>query len=96
MKYDIRGRKKEMDDPDLGFWTYGYNSLGELISQTDAKTQTVTMHYDKLGRLDRREEFEGVSTWQYDTAPGKGLGKLHIALFTPADNSFAPYQRTLA
>jgi RHS repeat-associated protein len=95
MKYDVRGRKKEMDDPDLGFWTYGYNSLGELISQTDAKNQTVTMHYDKLGRLDRREEFEGVSTWQYDTAPGKGVGKLHIALFTPADSNL-PYQRTMA
>jgi len=96
MKYDERGRKKEIDDPDLGVWTYGYNSIGELVSQTDAMNQTVTMHYDKLGRLDRREEFEGVSTWQYDTAAGKGVGKPHIALFTPADSNLAPYQRTLA
>jgi RHS repeat-associated protein len=96
MKYDVRGRKKEMDDPDLGVWTYEYNSLGELIRQTDAKNQVVIMRYDKLGRLDRREELEGVSTWQYDNAPGKGIGKLHIALFTPTDGSLAPYQRTMA
>ncbi len=26
-----------MNDPDMGEWTYDYNSLGELTSQTDAK-----------------------------------------------------------
>ena len=97
MKYDVRGRKKEVDDPDLGVWTYGYNSLGELVSQTDAMNQTVTMHYDKLGRLDQRDESEGSSTWEYDTAPGRGKGKLHTATFSPgAGMGLAPYQRTLA
>jgi YD repeat-containing protein len=35
--YDIRGNKIKMNDPDMGTWTYAYNALGKLISQTDAK-----------------------------------------------------------
>jgi len=35
----------------MGTWIYSYNELGELISQTDAKAQTVTMTYDVLGRI---------------------------------------------
>ena len=65
-----------MSDPDMGRWTYGYNALGELISQTDAKGQTVGMVYDLLGRMTRRTESEGTTSWSYDTAV-KGKGKLH-------------------
>jgi YD repeat-containing protein len=32
--------------PDMGTWTYSYNALGKLVSQTDAKGQTSTMVYD--------------------------------------------------
>lgn len=53
------------------------------------------MQYDKLGRLRSRTEFEGTSTWLYDTALGKGVGKLHRASFTPADGTLAAYQRTI-
>ncbi|VVM20100.1 hypothetical protein BSPWISOXPB_1922 [uncultured Gammaproteobacteria bacterium] len=49
MEYDIRGNKTKMNDPDMGTWTYSYNALGKLVSQTDAKGQTSTMVYDKLG-----------------------------------------------
>jgi YD repeat-containing protein len=27
MKYDIRGNKIKMNDPDMGTWTYAYNAL---------------------------------------------------------------------
>src|SRR5262249_33941365 len=37
--YDPRGRKISSTDPDLGTWTYGYDVLGELKTQTDAKSQ---------------------------------------------------------
>jgi YD repeat-containing protein len=33
-----------------------YNALGKLVSQTDAKGQTSTMAYDKLGRMTQRTE----------------------------------------
>jgi YD repeat-containing protein len=58
-----------------GETNYIYNPLGELISQTDAKGQTISFRYDKLGRMIERTEPEGTSTWQYDTA-AKGIGKL--------------------
>ncbi|VEN74598.1 conserved hypothetical protein [Candidatus Desulfarcum epimagneticum] len=75
MTYDNRNRKISMSDPDMGGWTYTYNAFDELISQTNAKNQTVTMDYDKLGRMVKRTETEGVSTWTYDTA-NMGKGKL--------------------
>jgi YD repeat-containing protein len=67
MEYDISGNKPKMNDPDMGTWTYSYNALGKLISQTDAKGQTSTMTYDKLGRMTQRTEAEGSSSWTYDT-----------------------------
>ncbi|MDJ0947184.1 MAG: FG-GAP-like repeat-containing protein, partial [Kiloniellales bacterium] len=76
MDYDVRGLKTFMDDPDMGQWSYAYNVLGELTSQTDAKGQSVELFYDSLGRLTRRIEPEGTTDWTYDTA-AKGLGKLH-------------------
>ena len=73
--YDLRGRKTAMLDPDMGAWSYRYNALGELVSQTDAKGQTTAMTYDKLGRMIGRSEPDLISTWTYDTCP-KGVGKL--------------------
>jgi len=76
MQYDLRGRKIAMNDPDMGAWSYGYDALGQLKTQTDAKGQTTTMaYYDKLGRLRTRVAPEGTSTWTYDTAL-HGIGKL--------------------
>jgi RHS repeat-associated protein len=75
MQYDIRGHKTSMYDADTGQTTYTYNALGELVAQTDANGQTVQMVYDELGRITKRQEPEGVSTWEYDTQP-KGIGKL--------------------
>nr|VFJ66174.1 MAG: RHS repeat-associated core domain-containing protein [Candidatus Kentron sp. DK] len=77
MGYDIRGNKVWMEDPDMGRWEYLYNGFGELIGQTDAKGQLVTMEYDQLGRMVRRQEPEGVTTWEYDTAEN-GIGKLAL------------------
>ncbi|MBI3774723.1 MAG: hypothetical protein HY273_04080, partial [Gammaproteobacteria bacterium] len=73
--YDSRGRKIYMQDPDMGQWQYGYNTFGELKWQQDAKGQVVTMDYDVLGRMVKRSEPEGASTWTYDTAP-HGIGKV--------------------
>ncbi|MES9957649.1 MAG: RHS repeat-associated core domain-containing protein [Sedimenticola sp.] len=76
LSYDLRGRKSAMNDPNMGRWQYRYNAFGELTSQTDAKGQTVTMQYDPLGRMIKRTEPEGTTTWQYDIA-AHGIGKLH-------------------
>jgi YD repeat-containing protein len=38
----VRGRKIASNDPDLGAWTYSYDTASELVSQTDANSQTAT------------------------------------------------------
>ncbi|MBI5351758.1 MAG: hypothetical protein HZB50_03885 [Chloroflexi bacterium] len=50
--YDILGRKKNMNDPDMGSWSYTYDALGNLKSQKDAKNQYTCLYYDALNRLD--------------------------------------------
>jgi len=35
---------------DEGTWTFGYNALGEVLEQTDARNLTTSTQYDKLGR----------------------------------------------
>ena len=79
MFYDLRGQKTAMDDPDMGNWEYKYDPHGKLRYQKDAKGDAVTIDYDALGRMVKRTEAEGVSQWVYDTAPGKGIGKLHTS-----------------
>ncbi|GAB1472094.1 hypothetical protein MASR2M66_29720 [Chloroflexota bacterium] len=52
INYDTLGRKINMDDPDMGYWQYEYDALGNLVKQIDAKGQTVCLVYDDLNRLD--------------------------------------------
>lgn len=78
---DLRGRKTAMADKDMGTWTYIYNALGELVSQTDAKSQTTTMVYDKLGRMTNRTDTDLTSNWTYDSCT-MGIGKLCTAVTT--------------
>ena len=83
MEYDAYGRKKKSIDPDKGTWEYTYNAFGDLVEQTDAKDQRITMSYDVLGRMRTRVGYAlddlGVekavenSTWTYDDA-GVPLG----------------------
>jgi RHS repeat-associated protein len=75
--YDRLGRRTLVTDPDKGSWSYDYNALGEVITQTDAKNQIQTLYRDALGRLVQRTETRAVtgggtvsepaSSWEYDT-----------------------------
>ncbi|MCI0474929.1 MAG: hypothetical protein L0Y55_01665, partial [Anaerolineales bacterium] len=51
MTYDWLGRKKTMNDPDMGAWSYRYDTDDNLIEQTDAKGQRACFYYDALNRL---------------------------------------------
>jgi RHS repeat-associated protein len=51
LTYDVGGRKLSMDDPDMGYWTYKYDALGNLTRQTDARGCLTSLEYDKLNRL---------------------------------------------
>lgn len=66
LTYDVSGRKKSMQDPAMGAWSYEYNSFGELEQQTDAKGQVIRMEYDRLGRMVRRDDnYLGSPGWDW-------------------------------
>jgi len=83
MAYDMAGRKVAMCDPNMGTasgvtscttnsvgaWVYTYNPAGDLLTQTDAKSQTLTFTYDSLGRpTTKKQGSTTLVTWTYDDA----------------------------
>ncbi len=48
--YDFMGRKKTMNDPNMGLWEYTYDVMGNLIQQKDANGQKTCTYYDELIR----------------------------------------------
>ena len=76
LAYDLRGRKTRIDEAASGTTRFFYNALGELVRQIDQKGQVVTLDYDRLGRLVRRDIDGGeAAVWRYDGCP-MGIGKL--------------------
>jgi RHS repeat-associated protein len=51
IEYDTLGRKKNMTDPDMGYWEYGYYPDGSLYSVKDANQKTITFDLDVLNRV---------------------------------------------
>ena len=51
LTYNSAGQKTSMTDPDMGYWTYGYDALGNLTYQIDARSCQLSMTYDPLNRL---------------------------------------------
>lgn len=54
IEYDLAGRKTSMNDPDMGYWEYEYNALGNLLTQTDANGVSISFTYDALNRLETK------------------------------------------
>ena len=73
--YDARERRIAVSDPDLGAWTYTYNAFGDQVLEVDAKNQSTTSYFDKLGRMTERDEGDLISKFSFDTAV-HGIGKL--------------------
>ncbi|TCQ16657.1 RHS repeat-associated protein [Rhizobium sp. PP-CC-3G-465] len=48
--YDWLGNRLTANDPDLGYWRYGYDNANRLVRQTDARGFVTTMTYDLNGR----------------------------------------------
>ncbi|GIK10551.1 MAG: RHS repeat protein [Chloroflexi bacterium] len=77
LTYDKAGRKKTMDDPDMGFWQYDYDALGNLKTQTDARGCVTNIAYDELNRPTGKTysgcPATGAVTYAYDAGTnGKG------------------------
>ena len=72
--FDLRGRKYQTNDPDMGQWTYGYDALGEMVWQQSpnqrAAAQKTSSTFDALGRMATRVAPEFTTTWSYDKYAG--------------------------
>jgi RHS repeat-associated protein len=91
IRYDTRGRKQTMSDPDMGNWTYTQDGFGDLVEQLDPNalkldpnTTGTTMTYDPLGRiLTKTTPTEGTAQWLYDVGAGAGVGQLAAMVSAP-------------
>jgi RHS repeat-associated protein len=88
MPYDSLSKKKTMNDPDMGYWTYLYDKSGNLELQTDAKGQKIRFRYDGLNRVYEKAYGDPVpiSTVYYtydDPAVPYSKGKLTKVSYQP-------------
>jgi len=75
--YNLRGMLTQRTDMDMGTWNFTPNALGEVVSQTDAKSQVTSFVFDLLGRPASRTETEGTTTWTWGTSSAaKNMGQL--------------------
>ncbi len=75
--FDDRGWKKRTTDPDMGVWQYDYFPLGEIKTQTDAKSQVTSFTYDRLSRRKTRTQGGLQTDWDWgDSASLKNIGRL--------------------
>ena len=92
--YDVRGMHTASADVDMGSRIYANNSLGEVVSMTDANSNTTTFAYDELSRPLKRVEPDGgkLVTYAYrwgTSAEARNIGRLvsaEIAGPTVRDN----------
>jgi RHS repeat-associated protein len=74
---NVLGYRTSTTGADSGTTTYAVDSLGEVVGTKDAKLQSTTTNYDRLGRLTKRTEPEGVSTWTWgSSAAAHEIGRL--------------------
>jgi RHS repeat-associated protein len=87
--YDVYGNKLTTNDQDKGLWRYTYSGFGELLTQTDAKSQSVSFAYDVLGRKIRRYDASGTVCWDFGKLADKTsyrVGKLKTLRFFEGQN----------
>jgi YD repeat-containing protein len=94
INYNGFGRKYSMNDPDMGSWSYGYDALGNLTSQTDARGCTITVAYDDLNRpISKTYSGPGACdptpdvTYTYDSTTGGNEGIGHRTGMTDGSGS---------
>ena len=64
--FDNTGNKKAQVDPDMGTSSYTYNCYGELLSKT-VNGKDFAYEYDKMGRIRKETNPDGIITYAYDS-----------------------------
>jgi RHS repeat-associated protein len=75
IEYDTLGRRRYLREPDRGEEWTDYDAFDQVVHTRDAGNRDVQLEYDRLGRLTRRTDVSGKTTWTFDVAP-HGLGAL--------------------
>jgi RHS repeat-associated protein len=75
IEYDTLGRRRYLREPDRGEEWTDYDAFDQVVHTRDAGNRDVRLEYDRLGRLTRRTDVSGKTTWTFDAAP-HGLGAL--------------------
>lgn len=66
MQYDLIGRKVQLIDPNVGTVRYTYDAFDRLTAETTNGTRSISLGYDRLGRLVKKTTPEGATRWYYD------------------------------
>jgi YD repeat-containing protein len=80
--YNSLGQKTGMNDPDMGNWTYAYDTRGNLVTQTDARGQTITLIYDPLNRITTKGSADVNLSFSYDAQYQGTLSNLTMNTMT--------------
>lgn len=73
--YDLRDRKTSMSDPDMGSWSYAYDSSGRLASSTYPTGFATANVYNSYGYLSQVQKSDASVTYWQATALG-ALGRV--------------------
>jgi len=80
---DLQGNRLSIEEPNAGIITSTYNKFNELITQIDARGNTTTYQYDRLGRVTQKQYTAPNSSpyivkYEYDnfTPDNRGRGKI--------------------
>jgi YD repeat-containing protein len=87
--YNLRGMRTAITDVDLGAWSFTPNALGEIVSQTDAKSQTASFRVRRARTA--QEAHRGGGYQQLDLGSVRG-GAQH---WPPAGREWAGIRRDL-
>jgi len=84
--YDSLSRKRSIDDPDMGVYTYLYDDDNNLTQQTDARNCSIHFQYDALNRLTLKN---------YTVPPASGIKALTDVVYIYDDDAVAYAQGKL-
>ncbi|MBI2377229.1 MAG: VCBS repeat-containing protein [Deltaproteobacteria bacterium] len=71
-RVDSYGRRRELNDPDLGRRQSSFDALDRMTRSVDASGEVTRFCYDALGRLSSRVSNDGEARWSYDRVNGIG------------------------
>jgi len=89
-EYDNYARQTKLTDINAGVTQYGYDALGQMITQINALNQSTTFSYDLIGRVTQRVGPEGTTISEY-FATGSGASTNKIKKTTGFSGSFNEY-----